>query len=134
MTAVVPFPIKYTQQEAAEFLGISVATLGRERQAGRIAAYAPGRRRVYYLHHDLVAYMERCTKPWEGRNSSPAASEITGYPDSAARHSGIELGSIAELDKRDAKASALKILSAPRSSSPSGTRSTSECIGRQRGT
>jgi hypothetical protein len=130
---IVLFPKKYTKEETAEITGMSVATLARERRAGRIRAYTPGKRKIYYLEPDIIAYMERPDR-WAEKNSSQDASETTGSLDSLDRHSGIEHGSIEALDKRDAKASALRILTAPTSCSRSGSPSTSSCTAPNRKT
>jgi hypothetical protein len=126
MSAVTIFPTKRTQEEAAKIIGISVATLARERAKGRITAYTPGERKVYYLDGDIAAYIERRTKCLE-KSSSPEESETTGSHDNEVLHSCIEHGSIEALDKRDAKASALKILSGPTRCSRNGSPSTSSC-------
>lgn len=127
MDPVLHFPTKYTAAETAQILGVSVATLARERRRGRITPYLPGDKRVYYFDHEIAAYQNRRTLPWDERSSSPAVSATTGSQGNMDRHSGTERGSIEALDKRDAKASALKILSAPTSCSRSGSPSTLSC-------
>jgi len=124
---VITIPTKLTREEAAEIIGISVATLARERAKGRISAYTPGDRRIYYFDHEIAAYMKRRTKPCLEKNSSPEGLATTGSRDNEDHHSGIAHGLIEGLDKRDAKASALKILSAPTSCSRNGSPSTSSC-------
>jgi hypothetical protein len=121
------FPTKRTPAETAVILGMSVATLARERARGRIRAYIAGNKRIWYLDHEIAAYFERRTESWDEKSNSPAASATTGYQNNQDRHVGIERGSIEVLDRRDAKASALKILSAPTSCSRNGSRSTSSC-------
>jgi hypothetical protein len=124
---VVPFPRRFTQIETAEFLGFSTATLARERERGRIRAYIAGARKVYYLENEIMDYLNRKIDPCVESNSSRVELETTGSPDSQGPRSGTELGLTEALGKRDAKASALKILSAPMSCSHNGSPSTSSC-------
>jgi hypothetical protein len=124
---ILHFPTKRTAAETAEILGMSIATLARERQRKRIRAYVAGNRRIYYLDHEIEAYFERRTESWDEKSSSEAGSEIIGSQGNLDRSSGIAHGSIEALDKRDAKRSALKILNAPTSCSRNGSRSTSSC-------
>ena len=124
---ILHFPTKRTSAETALILGVSVATLARERRRGRIRAYVAGNRRVYYLDHEIAAYFERRTESWDEKSSSPVGSETTGSHGNPVRRFGTERGSIEALGKRDAKLSALKILSAPRNCSRSGLPSTSSC-------
>lgn len=127
MNAPLPFPRKYTAHEAAGILGMSAATLARERAKGHIRAYNAGGRRIYYLDREISAYLERQTDQWDAKSNSQAVSETTGLVSKPDRPSGIAHGSTPQLDRRDAKASALKILTAPTNSLRSGSRSMSSC-------
>ena len=131
---ILHFPIKRTPAETARILGMSIATLARERRRGRICAYVAGSKRIYYLDPEIMAYIERRTESWDEKSSSPAVSETTGSPGNEDHRSGIAHGSIEALDKRDAKASALRILSAPTSCSRNGSPSTSSCAAPKRKT
>lgn len=114
MSEVLSIPKKFTAEQAAELLGISVATLHRERTAGRIRAYRPGNRRIYYLENELAAYVERATDGWDAESSTPDRLETIGSPSGQARRSGTGRGSTAIEGKHDAKASALRALRAPK--------------------
>src|SRR6266480_3835077 len=87
------FPRRHTPEETAEILGLSVATLARERRRGRIRAYVAGEKRVYYLDHEIVSYFERRTESWDEKSSNPAGSETIGCQSSPALPSGTEHGS-----------------------------------------
>src|SRR5215213_9939102 len=88
MGGVSMLPRRYSEQEAAEVLGISVSSL---RCAG-IRQFRPTPRKIYYLENDLLAFIEDRTREWPG-SGAKAKSVITGYPGGPIRHSTAAHGS-----------------------------------------
>lgn len=111
--SITPFPKRYTREEAAQILGISVSTLEREMRACRISAYRPGRRKVYFLQHQLDAYIEKVSTPWADEGSNQNELATTGSIGSPDLRSITASGTTPNGDKRDARASALTLLRLP---------------------
>jgi excisionase family DNA binding protein len=113
MNTLLPMPRKLTRAEAAEYLGVSLATLDRELRAGRISAYRAGRRKTYYLPRELDAYIERNLTPCRDENSDRDKSGNIGQVSGRIRPCITEPGSTRRQDKHDGKALALQILRKP---------------------
>lgn len=129
MSQVVQFPELLTEREAAERLRLSVHTLRRERQRGRIG-YVLIASRPRYRETHLTAYIEaRDVKPCENGVTAPAKLATTGYPSAPTRPSGAAPGSMSLADKRAAHRLAQMTLQPPASPSPNGSQSTG--IGRR---
>jgi len=62
MTAVA-LPLRFCRKQAAEYLGISLATLARLMKAKLIEFVRPSPKKVYFLERHLLAYQERNTQP-----------------------------------------------------------------------
>lgn len=107
--SVSTIPKKYNRAEAAEYLGMSCAGLDRALLAKRIDCYRPSQRRVFFLEHHLIAYLDRNSTC--ASDNRPAESVTIGSPAGQTRRAGAGHG--ASGDKRNAKASALKILKRP---------------------
>ena len=89
---VLPFPEMFSPDKTAEILHMSRAALGRQMRAGRIAAYRPGKRRIYFTAEEINAYIERNTAPCQPvESSAPDRSEPTGSAASPDRRSIIDL-------------------------------------------
>lgn len=73
MSLVTDIPKLYTEEQLATMLGVSAATLARERRAGKLKSTRIGNRVRYTAAH-LTAYLERqeC-----GTTSSPAGASTT---------------------------------------------------------
>ncbi|MBJ7535439.1 helix-turn-helix domain-containing protein [Rhodomicrobium vannielii ATCC 17100] len=105
------FPKRYSTKEAATILGVSPATLNRERRLGCIRFYRPGGRRIYYLEDHLSEYIERCSESCiQEMTTSRGASGSIGFRNDQGHPTGTRRGLTREADKRDARASALRIL------------------------
>ena len=100
-------PAKATEAQTAELLGVSVATLRRQERAGRIRAFRPSPRRVFYLESEITRFMlengswaeneHRCTDT----NPTPLRRNIGSTSDrTAAAASSTFSGTIAELGNR----------------------------------
>jgi hypothetical protein len=85
----------FNEAEAAKRLGISKATLSRERLARRIFPMRHGQRVIRYTETILDEYRQLC-------RNAPDKSETTGYPNGQAHASGAERGTTPRLDKHDA--------------------------------
>lgn len=85
----------FDEAEAARRLGVSKATLMRERVAGKVHPMRMGQRIIRYTESILDEYRQQC-------RNAPAKSATTGSASAADRRSGIEHGSMQMLDKRDA--------------------------------
>lgn len=85
----------YHEAEAARRLGISKASLTRERLAGRIHPIRMGQRIIRYTDEILDEYLRQC-------RNAPEQSETTGSPKGQAPASGAGRGTTPALDKRDA--------------------------------
>ena len=59
---IATLPKLYTEDEAAEYLGIKSDTLARIRRAGRIAHIITAGRRVRYTEPHILAYLEEQSK------------------------------------------------------------------------
>ncbi|WP_291773842.1 helix-turn-helix domain-containing protein [Luteibacter sp.] len=96
----------FDEAEAARRLGVSKATLMRERAAGKIHPMRIGKRVIRYTESILNEYREAC------RNVS-AKSATSGSAKGRVQTSGAEPGSTPILDKRDAHRLAQTIFKRP---------------------
>jgi|GEM_PF-7060508 len=85
----------FDEAEAARRLGVSKATLMRERVAGKIHPMRIGQRVIRYTETILDEYRQQC-------RNAPAKSATTGSASAGDRTSGAARGSTPTLDKRDA--------------------------------
>jgi hypothetical protein len=85
----------FDEAEAARRLGVSKATVMRERVAGKIHPMRIGQRVIRYTESILDEYREKC-------RNAPAKSATTGSASAVDRSNGAERGSTPKLDKRDA--------------------------------
>lgn len=85
----------FDETEAARRLGVSKATLMRERAAGKIHPMRIGQRVIRYTETILNEYREAC-------RNAPAKLATTGSASAEAPNNGAERGSTPNLDKRDA--------------------------------
>ena len=95
MSAAEDFRCPFTEAEAARRLGVSKATLSRERLAGRIKPIRIGQRIIRYTDEILDEYLQQC------RNAS-AKSETTGSASGPAPSSGAARGTTPSLDRQSA--------------------------------
>lgn len=87
--------VPYDEAEAARRLGMSKASLIRERLAGHITPFRFGERIIRYTDDILEEYKQRC------RNAS-AKSETTGSANGPGPSSGAGRGTTQLLDRQDA--------------------------------
>ncbi len=126
-----PRPLR--EREAAVALGVSIHTLRRERQRGRIGFVLIASRPCYLDRH-LQAYLDaRDVKPCDVV-TAPARLATSGYLNAPTPPSGAALGSTAPADRRAAHRLALTILQPPASPSPDGSRCTGTAPRSSRGT
>lgn len=85
----------FDEAEAARRLGISKATLSRDRLAGKIHPMRHGQRIIRYTEAILDEYRALC-------RNAPDKSETIGSRKGQAPASGAEHGTTRGLDKRDA--------------------------------
>lgn len=111
------------EREAAAALGVSIHTLRRERQRGRIGFVLIASRPCYLDRH-LQAYLDaRDVKPCDAV-TAPARLATSGFPNVPTPPSGAALGSILPADRRAAHRLALTTLQPPASPLPDGSRCT----------
>lgn len=87
--------VPFDETEAARKLGISKATLSRERLAGKIHPMRHGQRIIRYTDAILDEYRELC-------RNAPDKLETSGSRKGPAPVSGAERGTTHGLDKHDA--------------------------------
>lgn len=104
-------PYLFSESEAARQLGISVNTLRGIRQRGEIRCRRVGKRARYTLE-DLERYLEG---GW-----TDSKSETTGSQSAEDQTSGVERGSVVNLDRHAAAALAQRTFGKPNSSSRNG--------------
>src|SRR3954452_11963217 len=107
MSEPIRLPTLRSESAAAKALGISVHTLRRERQRGRISFTMIGNR-VKYTNEMLAAYIEEKTCRASATDSRSATTGSTVAP---IARIGADAGSTASLDRLDAHRSAQMILS-----------------------
>lgn len=88
-------PVPFDEAVAARKLGVSKATLTRERLAGRVHPIRMGARIIRYTDEILDEYLSRC-------RNAPDKSETTGSPSERGQTAGIERGTTKLLDRQDA--------------------------------
>lgn len=106
-----------TEQQAADRLGFSKATLTRERLAGKIHYMRQGARIIRYKQEFLDEYELKCTN---GLDKSVNTGSVKGV----AVSNGVGLGSIQKLDKQDVHHLAQSIFKTQKSRSGNGSPST----------
>ena len=92
---IVDADLRFTEAVAADKLGISKASLMRERIAGRVHPYRIGQRIIRYTDAILNEYLESC-------RNVPDKSANTGSVSGQDRTRGAEHGSTPKLDRRSA--------------------------------
>lgn len=97
-------PVPFDEAEAARRLGMSKATLTRERLAGRVRPMRFGQRVIRYTDEILNEYRELC-------RNDPDKSENTGSRSAPDRTVGIERGTT--LGRQDAHRLAQATFSKP---------------------
>ena len=105
----------YSERQSAKFLKTSLTTLQRVRISGKIAYLQISDRRFRYFGQHLAEYLINqtiCPKP----QNTVSNSENIGSPIKVEAPTGVVPGMTVEQDKRDAAASALRILNKPASS------------------
>lgn len=65
---------RYTREEAAEILEMSLATFDRKRQAGLIEEIRLGPHKIRFTEEALNQYLRDCTKPRNAANSSDSSN------------------------------------------------------------
>jgi hypothetical protein len=108
---------EFDEAEAARRLGISKATLSRDRLAKKVFPIVYGKRTIRYNKAILEEYRALCRKGLDKSGS-------TGSANDPAPTAGAEPGSTPQLGKRDAHRLAQAILKRGSSRSGSGTPST----------
>jgi excisionase family DNA binding protein len=107
---------RYTVAEAADVLGVSVATVRRALDYRQIGCYRPGAgRRVYFLENHLDDYIRAHeVPPCDESKTSPAASGFTSSQSATTRRTGVARGSTPTPDSGDSRALLRKILRKPK--------------------
>lgn len=106
MSAAEKLELPFTEADAARKLGISKATLTRERLAGRIHPIRMGQRIIRYTDEILDEYLRQC-------RNAPDKSATTGSPSGPDRSNGAGRGMTPPLDKHDAHRLAQTIFKRP---------------------
>ena len=115
MADVATLPKLYTEAEAAEELGVSVATLRRERKRRRIGFKRIGQRKVKYTDAHLAEYLERQdVEPCPDETSGSGKSADTGSPARPSPPTGKSPGSTPTPDSGEAAALARQIFARPK--------------------
>ena len=96
--------LPFDEAEAARRLGVSKATLSRERLAGKIHPMRHGQRVIRYNDAILDEYRESC-------RNAPAKLATTGLPNAPAPSSGAGRGTTPGLGRQDAHRLAQTIFS-----------------------
>jgi len=118
MTDPLRLPRLHKEEEAAEILDTSKATVRRERERGRIGYLRLGDRGVRYTDDHLAAYIEqRSVEPCDTESKDLSSSEATGSPSGRRVPLGAEPGSTERLDRHAAHRSAQMILKKQRNDS-----------------
>ena len=100
MSDIVVFPKLFTEREAAEMLSISLATIRRVRDSGKIA-YRRVSKGIKYTQADLSEYLDNGRVPCKTSNTKDK-SESTGCQSEKVRTPGAERGSTGAHDKQSA--------------------------------
>ncbi|MBU8539495.1 helix-turn-helix domain-containing protein [Roseomonas tokyonensis] len=126
MKIAVPLPELLTEAEAAKRLGVSAATMQRERKRRRIRHVIIGGRPRYTADH-LAEYLtaQEVAPCREADTSTPARSPAIGLASGRTAGSGAGPGTILTLDRLAEHRSALTILQPQKSRLPSGSPRTS---------
>jgi hypothetical protein len=98
--------IPFDEAEAARRLGMSKATLTRERLAGKIHPMRHGVRIIRYTDAILAEYQDKC-------RNAPDKSETTGSRSAQARPNGSERGTTPAADRHGAHHLAQTIFKRP---------------------
>ena len=87
MGDVVAFERPIPEVASAPMIGVSLATLRRERRAGKIS-YRKIRGRYFYTKADLSEYLERQKVDACDVKTAPSTSAHAGYPNDRTAHNG----------------------------------------------
>lgn len=108
---VLQLPAKYSEQEVADYLEVSVSFLQKERAAGNISFTRKGRTPVYLDKH-IIEYLERN----EQKCQNDSKSENTGSPKDPAAPTTTQRGLTRGTGRQSAHLSAVAILKPQRKS------------------
>ena len=97
---------QYSENCAAEFMGLKSATLKRRRMAGQIAHVRKGPRKVTYFGFQIAEYLITSIEPCQTSTTETSKSEITGLPRTHEAKLGVEPGTTPQPNKHAALASA----------------------------
>jgi len=111
MRNIFAIPKLITEKEAARMLDISLATIRRVRDSGKIA-FQRVSKSIRYTEADLFEYLDNGRVPCKTSNTKDK-SEISGCHSEKDRTPGAGHGSTSVLDKQSAHRLALKIFSKP---------------------
>lgn len=106
MSAAEKLELPFTEAEAARKLGVSKATLTRDRLAGKIHPMRFGQRVIRYTDAILEEYRQQC-------RNAPDKSETTGSAKGPDRSSGAAPGTTPALDRQSAHRLAQAIFKRP---------------------
>ena len=118
MRNIFAIPKLITEKEAARMLDISLATIRRVRDSGKIA-FQRVSKSIRYTEADLFEYLDNGRVPCKTSNT-PDKAESTGCHSEQVQTPGAGLGSTSVHDKQGAHRLAQKIFSRPKSSSLNG--------------
>jgi len=118
MSEIISFPKLFAEKEAAKMLDMSLATIRRVRDSGKIAFRRLGGS-IKYTKADLIEYLDNGRVPCKTSNT-PDKAESTGCHSEQVQTPGAGLGSTSVHDKQGAHRLAQKIFSRPKSSSLNG--------------
>ncbi|MEZ5986595.1 helix-turn-helix domain-containing protein [Hyphomonas sp. GM-8P] len=114
-----PIYKRYSEEEAAQHLGMSKQTLKRLRDAGRIGFVRVSKRKLSFFGFQLAEYLLNAIEETTCRDTQPTtdtrSASIGSGSAPGVRH-GIECGSTPKLAGPDALASAQRILKKQRQS------------------
>ena len=114
MGEIIPMPLWIDERAVADRWGVSIYTVQRERKRGKIKAKRIGGR---------WKYREDWLREYEDQEDTPCLSNSESENGSLTSDptvpTGVSVGSIQQLDKRDVHRSAQQIFKSPRSGSQS---------------
>lgn len=114
-------PKLFSEREFAEYLGVSIHTVRRERYRGRIGHLRFGFRVYYTAEHALDYFNRNQVKPcYEPNQSIPDRSATNGFRNARTAQPGAEPGSTTALDRHAAHRLAQQTFRKQKSDLPSG--------------
>ncbi len=111
MSEIISFPKLFAEKEAAKMLDISLATIRRVRDSGKIA-FRRVSKSIRYTEADLNEYLDNGRVPCKTSNTQDK-SESTGCHSEKDRTPGAERGSTSVHDKQSAHLLAQMTFSKP---------------------